>query len=433
MASSDMTITDSGDGTGEELFALADAIAAVVGGSVAIEGLGARVLAYSTVPGQRIDELRRQGILGRHVPHQPAPQAERQQRQYRQVLAAPGVVPMPGLAEGELPRAAVAIRAGDLPLGTIWAIVDHTPLDEAGEGALLDGARTAALHMLRRRSAAASELHARDQALRAALDGTAPAQESAYRLGLHASTHVTLLGFAPAGTSPEAVALLTRMGVGLGRHFTAVRPSAAVTTGPRAVYSLLPGDDLESARRLAAQALAAIARPGTEPVRAAVSRPATGLTELPELRAEVDDVLRVTTGDTPAPRVAALADVHAQVLLAHLADELDRRPRLCHPGVEAMREHDRVHRTHYAASVAAWVDAVGNVGEAARPLTVHQNTLKYRLRRARELFGLDLDAPDDRLSCWLQLRISTRSGPRYGHEGDGQPAQPEVLETKQRL
>lgn len=412
-----MTIVDSGDGTGEELSALADAIAAVVGGSVAIEDLDTRVLAYSAVPGQRIDELRRQGILGRHVPDQPAPQAERQQRQYRQVLTATGVVRLPGLAEGELPRAAVAIRAGDLPLGTIWAIVDQTPLDDAGEGALLDGARTAALHMLRRRGAAALELHARDQALRTALDGTAPARETAYRLGLHASTHVVLLGFAPVGTSPEAGALLTRMGADLGRHFSAVRPSAAVATGPRAVYSLLPGDDLESALRLAAQALAAIARPGTDPSRAAASRPATDLTELPELRAEVDDVLRVTTRDTDAPRVAALADVHAQVLLGHLADELDRRPRLRHAGVEAMLEHDRAHRTHYAASVAAWLDAVGNVGEAARRLTVHQNTLKYRLRRARELFGLDLDAPDDRLSCWLQLRIGTR-GPvaRDAHE-----------------
>lgn len=72
-----------------------------------------------------------------------------------------------------------------------------------------------------------------------------------------------------------------------------------------------------------------------------------------------------------------------------------------------MLEHDRSHQTHYAASVAAWLDAVGNVGEAARRINVHQNTLKYRLRRTRELFGLNLDAPDDRLSYWLQLRVGT--------------------------
>ncbi|MBT2442721.1 helix-turn-helix domain-containing protein [Streptomyces sp. ISL-36] len=400
----------AGDGSGEELFALADAIAAVIGGSVAIEDLDARVLAYSTRPGQRIDELRRQGILGRRVPDQSGPQAERQQRQYRQVLAATGVVRLPGLAEDELPRAAVAIRAGDLPLGTIWAIVDGGRLDAAGEQALLEGALTAALHMLRRRGAVALELHAREEALRAGLDGTAPAPEIAYRLGLPARSPLTLLGFAPAGTSPPAAALLARTGSDLGRHWAAVRPSASVATGPRAVYALLPGEDPASARRLAEQALAAVARPRAEPLRAAVSRTGAGLADLAALRAEVDDVLQVITADETARPVAMLTDVHAHVLLAHLADELERRPRLRHPGVEAMLEHDRVQHTHYAASVTAWLDAVGNVGEAARRLTIHQNTLKYRLRRARELFGLDLDDPDDRLSCWLQLRIGVGRG-----------------------
>ncbi|WP_418960214.1 PucR family transcriptional regulator [Streptomyces tritici] len=398
---------DRGDATGEELFALADAIAAVIGGSVAIEDLDSRVLAYSTRPGQRIDELRRQGILGRRVPDQPRPQAERQQRQYRKVLAATGVVRLPGLADDELPRAAVAIRAGDLPLGTIWAIEDRSPLAAAGEQALLEGALTAALHMLRRRSAAALELHAREQALRAGLDGTAPASDTAYRLGLTVGTPLGLIGFAPAGGSGQEPVLLTRLGADLGRHWPAVRPSAAVATGPRAVYVLLPGEEPASARRLAEQALAATARPGTAPLRAAVGRSDTGLDELPELRAEIDDVLRVTTSAPDAPAVAALRDVHAHVLLAHLAEALDRRPRLRHPGIEAMLEHDAAQRTHYAASVTAWLDAVGNIGEAARRLTVHQNTLKYRLRRARDLFGLDLDDPDTRLSCWLQLRIRT--------------------------
>ncbi|MFI8824706.1 PucR family transcriptional regulator [Streptomyces sp. NPDC053431] len=447
-----MTLSDTpsgergGDGTGEELFALADAIAAVIGGSTAIEDLDTRVLAYSTLPGQHIDELRRQGILGRRVPDQPREQAEGQLRQYRQVLAAPGVVSLLPLAEDELPRAAVAVRAGDLPLGTIWALVDRLPLEEAGERVLLDGARTAALHMLRRRGAAALELQAREQALRAALDGTSPAEETAYRLGLPTRARVTLLAFAPtgataragaagggegdgsadadrravpgaiadtgtgtgSGTDTDSGARLARLGADLGRHWAAVRPAAAVATGPRAVYTLLPGDDTETARRLAAQAVAVTARPRSSArLRAAVSRPAGSLAELPELRAECDDVLRVTAADPAAPDVAGLTEVHARVLLARIADELDRRPRLRHPGVEAMLEHDRSHHTHYAASVTAWLDAVGNVGEAARRLTVHQNTLKYRLRRVRELFGLDLEDPDDRLSCWLQLRIGT--------------------------
>ncbi|MDC7340400.1 helix-turn-helix domain-containing protein [Streptomyces lydicus] len=76
-----------------------------------------------------------------------------------------------------------------------------------------------------------------------------------------------------------------------------------------------------------------------------------------------------------------------------------------------MRVHDRSRGTAYAASVLAWLDAVGNIAEAAQRLTVHPNTLKYRLRRARELFGLALDDPDVRLSCWLQLRLPPVGAP----------------------
>ncbi|MER7396512.1 hypothetical protein ABT381_13435, partial [Streptomyces sp. NPDC000151] len=128
---------------GEELFALADTLAAVAGGSVAIEDLDQNVVAYSKVPGQRIDALRERGILQRRVPDIPE-----QRRQYREVLAAPGVVRFP--AEGdELARAAVTVRAGALPLGTLWAIEPAGGLSDDAAAALQDAARLAAPHLLR--------------------------------------------------------------------------------------------------------------------------------------------------------------------------------------------------------------------------------------------------------------------------------------------
>ncbi|WP_407549198.1 helix-turn-helix domain-containing protein [Streptomyces sp. Pv4-95] len=389
-------------GTSEELFALANAVAAVIGGSVAIEDLDHRVLAYSSIPGQRIDELRRRGILERRVPDEPE-----QQRQYREVLGAPGVVRLPVLSPDELPRVAAAVRAGDLPLGTIWAIEGEGPLDASGDRALLDAARLAALHMLRRRSSAELDLRAREDALRAALRGEGTPQEIRFQLGLAERSRMTLLGFAPAAygvdrTGPAVV----RLAAAAARHWAAVHHEAAVATTGRTVHVLLPQAGAAEARRLGEQAVAALSRTLETPLRAAVSRPADDPAELPVLRAELADILRVTTASPDAPVVAALTDVHARVLLLHCADELARRPRLRHPGIEAMRAHDRGRHTDYAASVVAWLDAVGNVGEAAQRLTVHPNTLKYRLRRARELFGLDLDDPDVRLSCWLQLRLA---------------------------
>src|SRR5439155_18041507 len=79
-----------GGGSGDELFALANAIAASTGGSVAIEDMDHRVLAYSSMPNQRIDSLRQQGILERRVP-----EMDRNLAQYRAVLGASGIVRFP--------------------------------------------------------------------------------------------------------------------------------------------------------------------------------------------------------------------------------------------------------------------------------------------------------------------------------------------------
>ncbi|MFD7898217.1 helix-turn-helix domain-containing protein [Streptomyces sp. NPDC059568] len=38
---------------------------------------------------------------------------------------------------------------------------------------------------------------------------------------------------------------------------------------------------------------------------------------------------------------------------------------------------------------------------------MHQNTLRYRTRRAVEVFGIDLHDADQRLILWLQLRLLT--------------------------
>jgi hypothetical protein len=399
---------DPGDTAGDELFALANAVAAVIGGSVAIEDLEQRVLAYSSLPGQRMDELRRRGILDRRVPDLPG-----QSEQYRSTLNAPGVVRFSVLGPDELPRAAVAVRAGDVPLGTIWAIEGQTPLDANGERALLDGARVATLHLLRRRSAGDLELQVRDESLRTALEGRSENERTRLRLHLPDRPTLTLLGFAstPSTANPstansdDTAPPVTRTGRAIARYWAAIRPDASVTTASQTVYVLLPHGTLATARRLAEQTLTATARTIGVALRAAVSRHSVDPGELPALRSEVDDVLRVGIADSRSPAVAELSEVHAQVLLARVADDLVRHPRLRHPGVEAMTDHDRSRRTAYAASITAWMDALGNVTEAAQRLGVHPNTLKYRLRRARELFGLDLDDPDERLSCWIQLRL----------------------------
>jgi DNA-binding PucR family transcriptional regulator len=53
----------------------------------------------------------------------------------------------------------------------------------------------------------------------------------------------------------------------------------------------------------------------------------------------------------------------------------------------------------------AFLDAAGDVPIAARGLSIHANTFRYRLRRLVEVGGLDLSDPVERLVAHLQLTI----------------------------
>ncbi len=53
----------------------------------------------------------------------------------------------------------------------------------------------------------------------------------------------------------------------------------------------------------------------------------------------------------------------------------------------------------------AWLSAHGNGAEAAERLSVHRNTLKYRLTKIEELLGKNLNDPDVRLTLQLALKI----------------------------
>ncbi|MFI9030465.1 PucR family transcriptional regulator [Streptomyces sp. NPDC053560] len=394
---------------GAELFALADTLAAVAGGSVAIEDLDQNVVAYSKVTGQRIDTLRERGILQRRVPDIPE-----QRRQYREVLAAPGVVRFPARGD-ELARAAVAVRAGALPLGTLWAIEPADGLSDEAAAALRDAARLAAPHLLRALHSPETERRLRRDAFRGVLHGAGPpADEAAERLGLRPGEEFCLTAFAPEpGAGPAGAALLGHLESVLVRHCAAHQEAATVVATVDAAYVLLPATGAAAARRFAEAALAVVSAAVGDGVRAAVTRPHTDLLRPAALRREADDVLRATARDGHARPAAASEDVRHRILLDRLGDELVRDPWLRLPGVTALLAHDREQGTAYAATVLAWLAEVGDVAAAAARLTVHPNTLRHRLRRVRELFPLDLDDPDVRLTAWLELRgAASVPGPR---------------------
>ena len=388
-----------------DLFALANAVAAMVGGAVSIEDPQQRVLAYSNLEDQPIDEARRQGILGRQVPDHPdGPKA------YRKLWRSNGVIRAEFGGE-TYPRLAVAVRAGSEVLGSIW-VVESSPLGTEARAALADASRLAALHLLRARTGADLERRSRSELLRSLLDGRTAADIAAARLGVDPATPAAVLGFElPSDELPEEL-LAERVADLVLLHCEAFRrQSSCVATG-RVVYAFVPVTPGTPRARLVELATAVVGRAESAlrlELRAAIGSTVPTVAETPAARREVDQVLHVLARDPRHRRVATIEDVHQQTVLLELEALLTAKPHLRLAPVTAMLEHDRAKQMPYADTVLAYLDALGDVPSAAAHMHVHPNTFRYRLRRVRELFGIELDDPDIRLVLWLQLRLLGKS------------------------
>lgn len=393
------TATSASGSTGAvgDLFALANSVAAMVGGAIAIEDPQRRVIAYSSLPDQPIDDARQQGILGRRVPDLAG-----NDNLYRDLYRHPGVLRTEA-SDGVLPRMAVAVRSGAEVLGSLWA-VEHEPFAPEAEQALLDAGRLAALHLLRARAGSDVERRARGELLRALLDGRSAPEIAALRLGLDVARPVTVLGFSlPEATASDeldadAVADLVHL------QCAAARPRSSVLSQLGTVYALLPGD--LSRDRLVALTCAIVERSRAAlrvELAGAVGATVTTLHDVTRSRADVDAVLRLVERGT----TAAVEQVQPQVVLLDLQGHLAGAGHLRIPAVDLMLRHDQEQGTPYAESVLAYLAANADVPAAAASVQVHPNTFRYRLRRLRELFDLDLEDPDVRLVVWLQLRTRT--------------------------
>ena len=57
------------------------------------------------------------------------------------------------------------------------------------------------------------------------------------------------------------------------------------------------------------------------------------------------------------------------------------------------------------SAVRAYVEAGGNLNQAARDLSIHRNTMLYRLERASKALDWDLRDPEARFAVWLAMKL----------------------------
>lgn len=381
-----------------DLFALANAVAAMVGGAIAIEDLHQQVLAYSNVPGQPIDEVRQAGILGRRVP------AEFRLADVYDLVRRSERVQRVELA-GIRPRLAAAIRAGEEPIGSIWAVEGDRGFPSDAGRALADAARLASLHILKLRTTADLERAARSGALRGALLGRRGGLGDA--LPSMDDHELTVVGFQIAGTvnDPDGT-LLARIADLIAVFCESLHRKAACLVLSETIYALLPTRTTDRAvlADMVDRVLSRAAESLRVPLRAGIGSSVRSLEAIPQSRQDADLVLQVVAERGQVPRVAEIEQVRSRTILLQLQELIATDPRLRLDVLDRMVAHDADKASQYVATLRAYLDAFGDVPTASAQLFLHQNTFRHRMRRATEIFGLNLDDPDERLVLWMLLR-----------------------------
>jgi DNA-binding PucR family transcriptional regulator len=226
--------------------------------------------------------------------------------------------------------------------------------------------------------------------------------------GLNEDAGALVIGFAvrdgDAASQELVVAELVEV---VSVHAAAHRRAALCAAVGAHVYAVLPEvHGTEAVRTLCTEVVAAARRRSGIRVQAGIGSPAAQLTGVPGSRREAD---RVLDAMAEGQDVAVFGEIRAEVLLTQTLGLLAANPDLRDPGVARLVAYDRDHRTDLVGSVVAWLDAMGDVRAAAERLTVHPNTLRYRVRRATAIAGLRLDDPRARLVHHLQLLAAMRN------------------------
>jgi len=403
-----------------DLFAVANAIAALLDAPVTIEDRNSRVLAFSGRQDEA-DPSRVETILGRQVPERIA-RILHERGVFRDLLRSDQTVFIEPIADEtggfSLPRVAVSVRAGDEVLGSVWAAIPG-PLSDERDEALRESAKLVALHMLRVRAGADVQRRMRADLLSAALEGGVGAGEALERLGLSGQPLLVLgvtLDERGLRSSDSATVVHDRqlLNDAFALHLSAIHPRSTAAAIGAVTYGLVP---LTGAADKAESRAVRILRDFVDrvgdrlPPITAVGPTAFDLSGVAHSRSCVDRVLRVLREGRLHRRIGRFDELQGEALISELRDLTTARGETPTGALARLIDYDRRHRGNLVQTLRAWLDAFGDVAVAAESVTVHQNTFRYRLRRIAEVGQCDLGDPDQRFAMMVQLQALRGDAP----------------------
>jgi sugar diacid utilization regulator len=141
-----------------------------------------------------------------------------------------------------------------------------------------------------------------------------------------------------------------------------------------------------------------------------VGGPAPTVRDLARARREADRALHVLRHRSEPHGVAHYDEVYLESLLVRLVETAVEEGEGLRGPLQRVRDHDDERGKDYMRTLACFLELGGDVAACADRLSVHANTVRYRLRRIEQISGLDLGDPMTRISALVQLRAAALTG-----------------------
>jgi hypothetical protein len=375
----------------DDLQELVDEVSRLLGAPATLEDADFTLLAFCAhavdspaTPDGGMDAVRTRSILTRG-----SPPATRAWFEEFGIAAAENPLRTPAdPATGILTRLVIPVRHAGRTHGYLWLLDEgRTDPDDLGDAALAAAVDLAAEagRLLAGRSAAETAL---DRALRAGLLGAPAARDRAARVlaeGLGPDAAQVVVALAPAGGALPAGWPLPGAGA-----VTAVLDGDGGGAGTVAVLVPLPHPgDLRPATALTAASLSSLPAGSA----AGVSAVRRGVDDLAEQWREAGAAARIAATVPRYSPVAHWAELGAWRLVSELTGP--------DPAVLPLLAEPLL-----AETAEVFLDCAGSAARAAAALTVHRQTLYYRLSRIAALTGLDLAQGQDRLLLHASLKAA---------------------------
>jgi hypothetical protein len=399
-----------------DLPAVVEALAAITGGSVAIEDMHSRVVAFSEA--EESDYMRKISILNHRIPDEWHREIE-DRGIYAQLRRSDDVIHV--RFQDLQPRRVIAIRLGRSMLGSMWLAGEDEALSPEADDALRRAAPLAAVQMMRQRLAVGVERRIRESAAAALLLGGDSSPRALAQLGLPSDGQLVVLVVEVVSRTPSSPAAVgIRLTDLLTVHLQAYQRRAVATTlnkpdpdgrveeivGEERVYVLASSrsaDDRRTLERIIREYIEHARKTVGVELRGGIGHEVEVGDDLVVARRSAEDCLAFA--DSP---VVAFEQVHDRALLADVNDLVANWRGGASAAFQALVTYDEVHGTDYVATLRCLLDTFGSAPEVARRMHLHVNSARYRARKIAEITGVHLDDDEARLA--LELTVRARTG-----------------------